>query len=220
VGWEFITPIWFALFIMATTLKHFYFPSARRINLSVGLSLWPAFFLTYGLIFIYSLVAYTVSDQWWMLSHATLPLMIQLSRKLIARLLSPPPDSPGKVYGEQDARHLRSFMRMATWIPFIGLGSYKYRFYRILYDIYNLGYRQVVTGDATKKMLLDVAILLFIVFVFWDLHRVGIRVPDFWLNLAYGLFLTLGLGPAPALGELWGLREELWEKARKRETTE
>lgn len=117
-----------------------------------------------------------------MFSHAVLPLMIQLFRKFIVRWFTPPPTIPAKVYGEQDARHLRGFMRAATWMPFVKLTTYKYRLHRVLYDIYDHGYCQVVTWDVAKKMPLDVALLEFIAFMFWDLLHVGVRAPDFWLK--------------------------------------
>lgn len=42
----------------------------------------------------------------------------------------------------------------------------------------------------------------------------GVRSLSSWTWVV----LALDLGSATALGELWGLREELWEKARRGET--
>lgn len=216
VGWEYITPVWFALFIITTALKPFYFPAVRSIGPDVGLALWAGTLLTYGPVLGYSLWTATVSDRFWMLSHAALPFLIRLSRKLLTRWLHAPPNSPARAYGEQDAKHLRNFLRIIAWIPFVNLASYEYRPYHVLHDIYHFGYSEAVRGEVAKKMLLDVAIMVFIFFVFWDLRRVGVRSLSSWTWVV----LALGLGPASALGELWGLREELWEEARRREPTD
>ena len=213
VGWEYITPVWFALFIIATALKPFYFPAVRSIGPDVGLALWAGTLLTYGPVLGYSLWTATVSDRFWMLSHAALPFLTRLSRKLLTRWLNAPLNSPARAYGEQDAKHLRNFLRMVAWIPFVKLASYEYRPYRVFHDIYHFGYSEAVRGEVAKKMLLDLAIVVFIFFVFWDLRRVGVRSLSSWTWVV----LALGLGPASALGELWGLREELWEEARRRE---
>ncbi|KAJ5137381.1 uncharacterized protein N7443_010326 [Penicillium atrosanguineum] len=216
VGWEYITPVWFALFILATALQPFYFPAVRSIGPDVGLALWAGTLLTYGPVLGYSLWTSTVSDRLWMFSHAVLPFVVRLSRKLLIRWLNATRNSPARAYGEQDAKHLRNFIRMAAWIPFIKLASYGYRPDNVLHNIYHLGYSEAVRGEVAKKMLLDVAIVVFIFFVFWDLHRVGVRS----LSSCTWVVLALGLGPATALGELWGQREELWEEARRRETVD
>lgn len=67
---------------------------------------------------------------------------------------------------EHDAKHLRNFLQMATWISSVKLILYGYRFYSVLHEMYYLGYSEVLRGDVAKKMLLDVAILVFIPFVF------------------------------------------------------
>jgi hypothetical protein len=215
-GWEYMTPVWFAMFILATALKPFYFPAVRSVGPYVGPALWAGFILTYGPAFGYSFWTSTVSDRFWMLSHAVLPFTVQFSKKVLTRWLNAPLNSPAKAYGEHDAKHLRNFLRMATWISSVKLISYEYRFYSVLYEMYDLGYSEVLRSDVAKKMLLDVAILVFILFVFWDLHRVGVRSLSSWTWVV----LAIGLGPATALGELWGLREELWEKARRREVAD
>lgn len=66
-------------------------------------------------------------------------------------------------------------------MPLIKLSTCKYRLYRVLYDIYDHGYCQVITWDVEKTPL-DGALLVFMAFVFWDLHHVGARGPDFWLK--------------------------------------
>lgn len=81
---------------------------------------------------------------------------------------------------------------MATWISSVKLISYGYRFYSVLHEMYYLGYSEVLRCDGAKKMLLDVAILVFIPFVFWDLHRVGVRSLSSWTWVV--LALESGIG--------------------------
>ncbi|KAJ5591276.1 hypothetical protein N7450_005248 [Penicillium hetheringtonii] len=77
VGWEFVAPAYFALFVFHTGTKSYYYPCPRSIDLAAAQAFVFAYLVNYIPPIVCTFACSTFPSLLWSISHATLPLAIR-----------------------------------------------------------------------------------------------------------------------------------------------
>jgi hypothetical protein len=72
------------------------------------------------------------------------------------------------------------------------------------------------TGYAASALMLDALIVVFIVFILWDIRRVHAFTTISRWDIINNVTVGLVLSPAMGLALLWAKRETHWEASRQR----
>lgn len=206
-------------FVYLTGSETFYYPSARALDYPMVTSIQWAWLATYLPVSVYTLWRPTFPIGWWTTAHATLPLMVQFFRKWTAHCSRDSLSSPSLLYGRKDIPFILRFMESLHVAQYLELAVTQCNVWKGGYDIYRLGFRIAVTRDFPRAMLVDSAIMLFCLFTYCELRRVGICRSRLWYHITTGLCVSVAFSPATTLALLWGLREAQWSEAREEKDT-
>lgn len=172
-------------------------------------ALFPAYLITYVAPTVHTIVAPESSVHVWAIAHAALPVVLWLCRKLAARV-STTIAGPESLYGNKDLQHLMKFFTGASILQ--GAASRLNNFNGLAHAIY--WYGQPMTPTQATAVTLDLVILVFAAFSYWDLRRVNAITSFHYSELFLGIVIAFGVSPATTLGLLWVIRERHWEEAR------
>lgn len=150
-----------------------------------------AWLATYVPVSIYTLWRRTFPVGWWTTAHATLPLTVQLFRKLTARCSADSLLSPSLLYGRKDVPIILRFRETIHVTQYFELTVTQCNVRRTGLDIYKLGLYNLATRDSARAMVVVSAIVVFCVFVCCDLRRVGVCGPSLWLHVLKGIFFSV-----------------------------
>ncbi|KAJ5155343.1 hypothetical protein N7492_008146 [Penicillium capsulatum] len=209
IGWELLTVAYFSIFILSTAAKQSYFPSARSLDLAMVKALPVAFLVTYVAPTVYTLNAVETSAQAWAIAHASLPVVLSICRRVASRV-SAKIDGPELFYGKKDVLPLVTF--------FLGTAILQGGISRLIHPnglAHTISWSGHAMGPTqAKAAILDIVILVFSLFSYWDLRRVNAITSAYYPELILGVVIALEVSPATTLGLLWAIRESQWEEAR------
>lgn len=226
VGWEFVAPLYMALFVFFTGIKSYYYPSPRAIDLATARSLQLACLVNYLPVIAYTFACSTFPSFQWALSHATLPLTIQLARKGV---LWWEPTScggggggPALLWGDRDLKPISIFFSLLQLslllVSFFGDSTKGISMLRFidLRSAFSSG--NPCGGDDAKALLLDLMLMAFMWFIIWDIRRVNANSENLGSMMLFYTAMGLALAPSVAVARLWASRETEWEASRKRQS--
>lgn len=221
VGWEFVAPLYMALFVFFTGVKSYYYPSPRAIGLATARSLQLAYLVNYLPVIVYTFACSTFPSFPWVLSHATLPLTIQLATKWV--LWQDPTSGdggPALLWGDRDLKSIsKFFLFLQLFLPFFGYTSKGGLSILRINDLRSLlSSGKPYGGDDAKALLLDVIMMAFMWFIIWDIRRVNASSKNLGLMVLTHTAMGLALTPSVAVAHLWASRETEWEASRKRKS--
>lgn len=211
IGWEYLIPIYFSLFVLLTAARPSYFPSARTLDLPMVKALFPAYLITYAAPTVYTAVAPESSAHAWKIAHAALPVALWLCGK-VASLVSTTITGPETLYGKKDLQPLVNFFTGAGLLQVAALGVNNFN--GLVHAIHVYSFGRPTTPTEESALTLDLVILFFIFFTYWDLRRVNVLTNIHYPELFTNIIVAFAISPATALGMLWATRERDWEEAR------
>lgn len=201
------------LFVWFTAAKPSYFPSARALDLAMVKGLAPAYVLTYIGPTVCTVTGSDCSARAWTIAHAALPLSIRFCRQVASKWCTTV-TGPEILYGNKD---IRPFLNFLTGVGFLQVAISPTINVRTINRILS-GYGKSVATDEAKIIVMDVAVLVFALFAYWDLRRISIINSADYREFLVGLAIASGVSPVTTLCILWATRERRWEEARARKT--
>ncbi|KAJ5235713.1 uncharacterized protein N7469_004881 [Penicillium citrinum] len=220
VGWEFVAPAYFALFVFHTGTKSYYYPCPRSIDLAAAQAFVFAYLVNYIPPIVCTFACSTFPSLLWSISHATLPLAIRPLAKWIARRSTGSIRGPAILWGDQDMKYTTRFFSLMSMFSLVGYlfsNPLKGQSGAKLLPLYLL----VVQGGSldpseVRILLLDLIMMAFLCFIIWDTRRINASnagLSTILLTISNALLF----GPAVALANLWSTRETEWEASRQRQ---
>lgn len=180
----------------------------------------PAYLVNYLPAIAYTFACSTFPSLWWALSHATLPLTIQVLARWAARRSTTPLRGPAFQWGGLDLKLFRPFFIILYMVQLLAfplenttMGSSRPK----VIPLYSLLFSEnVYAMDDVKALLLDVIMMAFICFIMWDIRRVRAYNEGFLTMVLINIGMAIVFSPAMALAHLWESRETQWEASRQR----
>ena len=175
--------------------------------------LGPAYLLTYIGPTVCTVTGSDCSARAWTIAHAALPLSIRFCRQVASKWCTTV-TGPEILYGNKDIQPFVNFLTGAGLLqvaisPIINFHTIN----RLL-----SGYGKSVATDEAKLIVVDVAVLVFAFFAYWDLRRISIITSPYYSEVLVGMAVASGVSPVTTLCILWAIRERRWEEARARKT--
>lgn len=210
-------PIYFALYILATAPRSFYYPSPRAVDMGVAKAIMPAYCAVYGSAYLYTWrFSTSFPTRLWQVAHILFPVSIALFKRIRTKSSSPAAKAEMQLFGDRDIGLLASFQRLSSFFPSL--------FSTVMASIFlphnpsfgSMYYNGKAFGDAAKIMSMNASIVIIMLFALWDLRRVRATDLGFVRGAVLILLLSLALTPAGALQQLWVYRETKWQQGRQR----
>lgn len=214
---------YFALYILLSHKRAFYYPSPRTIPLPAAKALPIALVLVYPIAIYHAFAEASMGipnvsfGGPLLLAHISLPFVIILVQKILKRLTDIPKGLEA-TWGDTDIPYISQYQDLIfvttssahfLWMVAFTLCPSK----QIPLDEY-------LTAEAvTQPIFTGLSITLWLLFTAWDLRRV--RATNISWKKAT-LYITLGtflVGPAGCLAVAWKWREGTLEKSRTRKAT-
>lgn len=220
-GWETITPIYFAVFILLSAAQEFYYPNPRAINPSTSAALPYAVLIAYAPLTMRAARTLLVKPDGDFLSagwdtnlaHLSFPFLVQGGKEFLASA-SEGLKLTQLQFETRDMNDLSRFYNVlflfTSAAHLVLLSQFIPNFVTIVIaDLtFNLSSEWVEIGSLT------LAIVAWSLFTAWDMKRVNltqISLPVVFLGSLVGSVL---LGPATVLVGLWWWREYPLERGR------
>jgi hypothetical protein len=212
VGWEYIIPMYFALYIWTSGVKTFYYPTPRVIERSLGKSMRIAYTFIYLPTIGLSIWKPDFMSTTWAAAHTMFPIVTYGFNQMIARRSSAINRRKPGVFDNEHIGPIKEvlFLNMVVSIgaQFKSRGNF-YQYYGRALMGYPLG------RDEARIASTDWATILFMFFSLWDLSRVNIAAEGVVEDMAWILASVFMVTPNFILMNSWNAREEQWERARK-----
>lgn len=217
-------PVYFALYILLSHRKAFYYPSPRAIELPAAKALPIALVLVYP-IAIYrafagaSMNASEISSggfrfQPLLVAHASLPFTVTLVKEIFKRATEAPKE-PNGIWGNADIPHVSRYQDLIFFtvsaVHLLFIATFP------LHSSPQIPHYKYATDEAVIQFVFSgLYIKLWLLFTVWDLRRV--RATNISWKKAV-LYITLGtfmVGPAGCLVAAWKWRERTLGRLRTR----
>lgn len=221
-GWEIVLPVYFAIHIFLSRGHAFYYPEPRAINVSAAKALTMALSVAYIVPTIQAMANMSIPSALssrvpgtllLSFAHVGMPIALRIFEKLERK--SPQTSVQEVLYGTQDMKYLSQFFTTLC----VAASTVRLVFVTSFYPRLMTGaFSQIAVSSMEWIQLehLGITVLLWCLFIVWDLKRVNVM--DVSLGTASVIILggyTL-FGPAAVLAGLWRWRESAMEKSRKR----
>ncbi|KAJ5624456.1 hypothetical protein N7510_000765 [Penicillium lagena] len=214
--WEYVLPLYFALYILATAPRAFYYPSPRAVDMDVAKAIMPAYIAVYGTAYLYTWRSSTSFPTWlWQGAHVLFPISIALFKGIRTNSSSPAAKAEMQLFGDQDIGLLASFQRFSSFFPSL-FNIVTVSIFLPQRPAFGLYYSGEAFGGAAKIMSMNASIVIIMLFALWDLRRVHATDMGFVRGAILILLLSLALTPAGAFPQLWIDRETKWQQGRQR----
>ncbi|KAJ5440513.1 Monooxygenase FAD-binding [Penicillium cf. griseofulvum] len=218
VGWEFVLPIYFLVYIWASRSRPFYYPAPRAIDIRAAENLPAGILIAYIPSILWALVSshgVWAAINWpFAASHLAFPVVIHLGLTL-SRHDPPKSNIPESLYGKRDLPHL---IKTYNILIFITATLH-------ILILCQLGLLDLTTGsvaavafsyEGVQLMVLSLVIMVWCFFITWDLRRVRILQTHWLSDMSCYFMAGLFLGPAATLISMWKAREVAMEDSRRR----
>ncbi|KKK27368.1 hypothetical protein ARAM_002289 [Aspergillus rambellii] len=227
VGWDVVIPIYLSLWIFATRVREFYYPSPRAIPLSAAKALPPSLatilsgiiaspYLNFSMI---TPLRPTLSSNvtTWDLAYGFLPVTIALAASVIKRS-SGPQSGPEYQWGNMDIPYISCFLTMILIITSAAHLLFVTKFLIPAFWDTRVTLPACCTEEVISLITLVLLVSLWILFTAWDLRRVKVDSMNLGRVMAYIAIGTCLLGPGGSLVATWRWREGAFEKSRTERT--
>jgi hypothetical protein len=218
VGWEYMVPIYFALYIWCSGDKFFYYPTPMAIERSSVKAMRISYIFTYLPAIGLTIWKPNFMSTTWAVAHILFPLVTYCCRKWIIRRGSaanrrkPGVFDNGYIGPVQLLLLLNIGMSLLIQTPQVRRDLYK------SYGRAMMGY--ALPRDEARIISTDWAILIFLCFSLWDLKRVNISATGVFNGIYSILAVSFCLTPGGILMNNWIAREQSWDRARRISDTE
>lgn len=226
-GWNVATPVYFALYILFSHRRAFYYPSPRTIPLPAAKALLIAIVLVYPIAIhrTFAEVSMNVPKglsggfryQPLLVAHASFPFMITLVKEILKRWTDVPKGLKA-TWGDADIPYVSRYQGLifvtTSSAHFLLMATFALR------SSIRISLYEYLTAEAvTQSVFTGLSITSWLLFTVWDLRRV--RATNISWKKAI-LYITLGtflVGPAGCLAATWKWREGTLERSRTRKAT-
>ncbi|KAF7503251.1 hypothetical protein GJ744_004042 [Endocarpon pusillum] len=213
-GWHKILPIWCCIQIFLSRSIHYYFMPRTMTDVGVARCLCPALFLVYIVPAVHFL-AYPQSSereqqQTWNIAHCALPLVSYMGSKLL-RVITDLPSGIDAVFSDVDVPYQKSFQMT------ILLGSsvvHVFAALRHAAELFQVGTDLTTLAVVKDLSSLSAVIVVWCLFIAWDLKRVNAVDVSFPQSCVYILAMTMLCGPAATLAGTMSWRADRIAKAK------
>lgn len=226
IGWDVATSIYFAIYILLSHRRGFYYPSPRTIPIPVARALPIALVLAYSSAVGYGIVGMLGSSTWlidvagfklssWSLAHAGFPAIVSVVTRIFSKIMIVP-RGPGSIWTDADIPYISRFQYL---ILLISSTTHVVFLTRLFHTISHTGHFcfAFVTDEPTIQFgSFVIAIALWLFFSVSELRRVRATDISYRRMALYILLGAVIFGPSSCLAAGWYWREATLEKSRTR----
>ncbi|KAJ5770436.1 uncharacterized protein N7511_002487 [Penicillium nucicola] len=217
LGWQYIIPIYFALYVWFSGDRLFYYPTPMAMDYSVGNPMIIAYLFTYLPALGFTIKNPNHISTSWPAAHIMFPILSSCFHKLIVRRS---PAGNRRNPGVFDNKYIWSVysvlllnMALSVAAPLISGKD--------LYQIYGRALMgSTIERDEARIASIDWAILIFMIFSLWELHRVNIAAKGVFEGMLWIIATPCSMAPSLVLMKSWLGREKKWKQARQATPTE
>lgn len=221
-GWEVIMPIYFALYIIVSRGRSFYYPLPRAIKPSMAKS------LPIGLLVAYIPVLRkfmplinqketqsSIHNDWAILiSHIGLPILLQIGSRIFKN-----PSAKLSVsqvhFQSRDLKYLTRFYGCLALLAATAHAIFMSQvFPRSIADFSFL--RLTTSWELVRLGCLSFVIMGWCLFTVWDMRRVSLTRTSLVGGFVIITTVVFLVGPAALLAGFWGWREHSLERGRRK----
>ncbi|KAJ5116194.1 hypothetical protein N7456_000542 [Penicillium angulare] len=219
LGWHIVIPIYFAVYILLSKNKPFYYPTPRALNPSVAKSLPVALSIIYASFFpfIVQLMGVKLIPEGghindaseWVLTAARFGLLIGIyGFRSFYKGTVKGLDVVQLHFQTRDLKSLRRFFGLSFFFSGIVhiLLLRKFLTTQVLADMSTVELFQIVS--------LGTSIIFWCIFTVWDMRRVDLTNVSLLVTLLCAVTGSIVVGPAAVLAALWWWREAPLESGR------
>ncbi|KAJ5111143.1 hypothetical protein N7532_001678 [Penicillium argentinense] len=221
LNWATIAPLYFALYIITSRGKSFYFPFPRAIDHLVAKSLLASLFIAYIPAALRVLPSLTQgerpdlsSNRILLASHLALPVLLHLGKRILGA--SSVKLSVGqRLFSSHDLKYLTRFYTLLFFLMSTAhLVLVSLAVPQVISDISAL---QIIgSWELTQFACLALAIVAWCLFAVWEMRRVDLTEVSLLTTFVVSTLSSILIGPAAVLFALWGWREHVLEIGRQR----
>lgn len=222
-GWNITVPLYFALYVLLSQHREFYYPTPRTIELPVAKALPIALVLTYTAAICASvrglgrIPTFGFESALWQTAHVGLPVLVSVVKESFKGSMNIP-TGVKLVWGDTDIPYLSRFQGLILFISSTTHVLFVASCVRLELGSRGTGLVYCLAGDVMQFTLVGLAIILWLLFTVWDLRRVNATDVS-WIRTVLNITLgTVLFGPASCLAATWCWREVTLERSRTRET--
>lgn len=221
-GWDITVPLYFALYVLLSNHREFYYPTPRTIELPVAKALPIALVLTYTAAICVSVRGFgripTIGFEptLWQTAHVGLPVVVSVVKETFKGSMNIP-TGVKSVWGDADIPYLSRFQGLILFISSTAHVLFMVSCVRLELGSRGTGLVYCSAGDVMQFALVGLAIILWLFFTVWDLRRVNATDVSWTRAVLYIALGTVLFGPASCLAATWCWREVTLERSRTRE---
>lgn len=226
-GWGVAVAAYFALYILLSHKRAFYYPSPRTIPLPAAKALPIALVLVYPIAIYRNFAEVSMNVpkglpgglrfQPLLVAHASFPFIVTLVKEILKRLTDVPKGLKA-TWGDADIPYVSRYQGLI----FVTTNTAHLLFmvnFALRSSTQTPPYENLTDKTVTQSVFISLSITLWLLFTVWDLRRVRATNIN-WKKAIF--YITLGMflvGPAGCLAVAWKWREGTLERSRKRRPT-
>ncbi|OQD90577.1 hypothetical protein PENANT_c001G05962 [Penicillium antarcticum] len=217
IGWEYIIPIYLALYVWVSGDRLFYYPTPMAIEHSAGRAMAFAYLFTYFPTAGFTIWKPEFMSTTWAAAHIMFPIVTSCLCKWIAQHSHAANRRKPGVFDNKYIWPVYSVLLVNMFLSIVALLTFR----SDLYQLYGRALMEsTIERDEASIVSIDWAILIFMVFSLWEFKRVNISAKGVFEGIIWIVAATFSMTPSLILMNNWIGREKRWERARQASYTE